>query len=341
MIPKKVSIKDIAEATKLSVSTVSRILSGKAKQFRISEKSQKRVNEAAEALHYIPNQIAVNLQSGKTRTIALIIPSLINPFFSRIASIINAELHLLGYSTLISDSNENTDKERNEIIHIISRNVEGILIAPCGNSTENLQLIKDNSSYVVCIDRYNEEMNIPFVSSDNYHGAYIATQYLIQNGHTRIACIQGVETSTPNKMRIKGFKAAIKAAGIKNYTITGTDYSVQNGYTETLLMLHSDEKPTAIFALSNTISMGCLKALKENHCIIPEEMSIIGFDDHPYMDFLSTPLTCVTQPINDICKIAIRLLFSQLNNQTLNAEQILLKPSITYRQSVKQIYRNT
>jgi len=337
MAHKKVSIKDVAEATKLSVSTVSRVLNGKAKQFRISEKSQKKVIEAAEALNYIPNQIAVNLQSGKTRTIALIIPSLINPFFSRIASIINNELHLLGYSTLISDSNESADIERQEITQIISRNVEGILIAPIGDSIDNLSLIEDNNFHVVSIDRYNDSMNIPFVSSDNYHGAYIATQHLIQNGHTRIACIQGVETSTPNKMRIKGFQAAIKEAGIKDYTIRGTDFSIQNGYTETLLMLHSNEKPTAIFALSNTISMGCLKALNENHYIIPEDMSIIGFDDHPYMDFLSTPLTCVTQPINDICKIAIRLLFCQLNNQPLEAEQILLKPTITYRQSVKQI----
>jgi LacI family transcriptional regulator len=337
MTPKKVSIKDIAEATKLSVSTVSRILNGKAKQFRISEKSQKKVNETAAALNYFPNQIAVNLQSGKTRTIALISPSLSNPFFSRIASIINAELHGLGYSTLISDTNENPDIERNEIIKIISRNVDGILIAPSGDSLDNLQFIEDNCSHVVCIDRYNEDMKIPYVSSDNYHGAYIATQHLIQNGHTRIACIQGVETSTPNKLRIKGFKAAIKEAGIKDYTITGTDFSVQNGYTETLLKLHSNEKPTAIFALSNTISMGCLKALKENHNKIPDDMSIIGFDDHPYMDFLSTPLTCVTQPINDICKIAIRLLLRQINYQTLGADQVLLKPTITFRQSVKQI----
>jgi LacI family transcriptional regulator len=178
-------------ATNLSVTTVSRILNGKAKQFRISEKSQKLVIETAEALNYIPNQIAKYLQSGKTRTIALIIPSLINPFFSRIAGKINAELQHLGYTTLIGDSNENCEIEREEIIQFISSNVEGILIAPCNDSKENLELIKERNIQVVCIDRYTEGLDIPFVSTDNYQGAYKATQHLINNGHTHIACIQG------------------------------------------------------------------------------------------------------------------------------------------------------
>ncbi len=338
---KKSNIKDIAEVTGLSVSTISRVLNGKAKEFRISEKTQKKVIEAAETLNYIPNQIAVNLQSGRTRTIALIIPSLINPFFSRIAGNINAELQQLGYTTLISDSNESCEIEREEIIQIISSNVEGILIAPCGDGQENLELIQERNIQLVCIDRYVSGLDIPFVSTDNYQGAYLATKHLIKNGHTNIVCIQGVETSMPNKLRIEGFKAAMTEAGIKDYCIVGTDFSVQNGYAETLMLLHSNVVPTAIFALSNTISLGCIKALKENNINIPRDMSLISFDDHPYMDFLSTPLTCVAQPIDDICKIAIKLLFNQINNQTnkqtKKADQIFLKPTIIFRDSIQQI----
>jgi LacI family transcriptional regulator len=334
---KKVNIKDIAEATNLSVTTVSRVLNGKADQFRISEQSQKKIIETAEALHYIPNQIAQYLQSGKTRTIALIIPSLINPYFSRIAGKINSELQQLGYTTLISDSNESCEIEREEIIQIISSNVEGILIAPCGDSRENLELIQERNLQVVCIDRYIEGMDIPIVSTDNYQGAYAATQHLIKNGHTRIACIQGVESSMPNKLRIKGFKAAMKEAGIHEYSIVGTAFSVQNGYAETLLLLYGKERPSAIFALSNTISLGSIKALKENNIRIPEDISLITFDDHPYMDFLTTPLTCVAQPIDDICKIAIRLLFDQIDEQGKKANQIFLQPTIHYRDSVKQL----
>jgi LacI family transcriptional regulator len=141
----------------------------------------------------------------------------------------------------------------------------------------------------------------------------------------------------PNKLRIKGFKAAMNEKGIHDYNITGNAFSVQNGYAETLLLLHGKARPTAIFALSNTISLGCIKALKENNVSVPDEISIITFDDHPYLDFLSTPLTCVAQPIDDICKIAIRLLFDQINNQSKDSNQIFLQPTIKYRDSVKQL----
>ena len=223
---RKSNIKDIAKHTSLSITTVSRVLNGKAKQYRISERSQKKIHEAAEELNYIPNQIAVNLQSGRTRTIALIIPSLMNPYFSRAAGLINMELQRLGYSTLISDSNENPEIERAELMQMSSRNVEGIIIAPSGNSPDQLKLIQDRKIPVVCLDRYIDGLDIPFVSTDNFLGAYQATRHFIKKGHTNIACIQGIESSMPNKLRIKGFKAALEEEGIKISYISGNDFQL-------------------------------------------------------------------------------------------------------------------
>jgi LacI family transcriptional regulator len=334
---RKTTITDIAQYTGLSITTVSRVLNGKAKQYRISEKSKKKVLETAEALNYTPNQIAINLQSGRTKTIALIIPSLMNPYFSRIAGMINLELQRMGYATLISDCNENPDIENEELRQMNSRNVEGIIIAPCGKSPDQIKFIQNLKIPVVCLDRYFEGLNIPFVSTDNYKGAYLATKHFIKSGHTSIACIQGVESSTPNKYRIKGFQAALEEAGLKKNSISGYDFSVQNGYTETLLLLHNKVKPTAIFALSNTIALGCIKAMKENNIRIPEDISLIAFDDHPYLEYLSTPLTCVAQPVEDICKIAVRLIFSRINNEESKANQIFLQPSLIFRESVKQL----
>jgi LacI family transcriptional regulator len=334
---RKTNIKDIAKNTSLSISTVSRVLNGKAKQFRISENSQKKILEAAEALNYIPNQIAVNLQSGKTKTIALIVPSLMNPFFSRIAGMINMELQRMGYATLVTDCDENPEIEKQELRQMNSRNVEGIIIAPCDNRPDQLKLIQNLKIPVVCLDRYIEGLDIPFVSTDNYQGAYLAAKHLIKNGHTTIACVQGIESSMPNKHRIKGFKAALKETDIKISSISGSDFSVQNGYTETLLLLQNKVKPTAIFAMSNPIALGCMKALKENNFRIPEDMSLIAFDDHPYLDYLSTPLTCVAQPVNDICKIVVRLLFSRIKNEDIKADQVFLQPSLKLRESVKQL----
>lgn len=337
MTTQKANINDIASRTGLSISTVSRVLNGKAEQFRIGKESQQKIHAVAKELNYVPNQFAANLRSGKSKIVALIVPSLNNPFFADLASTINAEVRRFGYTTMISDSDENTEIEKMELRQLMSRNIEGLIIAPCGNQWEHIKHLHDLGLPIICIDRYFEDLDIPFVSTDNYDGAYNATKHLIENGHSLIACIQGVQQSTPNRLRVKGFIDALENAGIKNYTIAGDDFSVQNGYLETKLLFQQKEKPTAIFTLSNTIAMGCMKALKEMNVRIPDDISLITYDDHPYLDYLATPLSCIAQPVSDISKIAIKFLFSRLNNNEVKIQQVLLKPEMKYKKSIKRI----
>ena len=337
MTKQKVNIKDIATKTGLSISTVSRVLNGKAEQYRIGKKSQQIIIAAAKEFHYVPNQFAANLRTGKSNTIALIVPSLNNPFFADLASTINAEIRKFGYITMISDSDENLENEELELLQMMSRNVEGLIIAPCGNNWEHIKQLHDQGLPIICIDRYFEELDIPFVSTDNYDGAYNATQHLIDNGHSRITCIQGVQHSTPNRLRVKGFIDAMENAGIENYNIVGDEFSAQNGYLETRLLLQQKVRPTAIFTFSNNIAMGCMKALKELNVRIPEDISLITFDDHLYLDYLETPLSCIAQPVSDISKIAIKFLLSRLNNTENKINQILLKPEMKFKKSVKRI----
>lgn len=337
MASQKINITDIAKKAGVSITTVSRVLNGKAEQYRISKKSQDKIRETAKRLNYVPNQFAASLKSGKSNTIALIIPSLSNPFFAGIASEINAEIRNRGYITIIGDSDENNDIENEELLQMQSRNIEGLVIAPCSQDYKNIKRLHDQGLPVVCIDRYFENLDIPYVSTDNYQGAYMATKHLIDQGHTRIACIQGVEESTPNHLRIQGYTDAMLASGLKNYSISGNDFSVQNGYKETKLLLQQKHRPTAIFTLSNTIAMGCMKALKEDDLSIPDDMSLITFDDHPYLDYLATPLTCITQPTREICRIAIKYLFFMLSKKEIQTKQVLLTPELIYRKSVKRI----
>jgi len=337
MTTQKVNINDIAIKTGLSITTVSRVLNGKAKEYRIGKKSQEKIYEAAKELNYRPNQFAANLRSGKSNTIALIIPSLNNPFFAYLTSSLNAEIRKFGYSTMISDSDENLEIEKMELEQMMSWNIDGLIIAPCGYEWNHLKQMHDSGLPIVCIDRYFEDLDIPFVSTDNYDGAYNATKHLIDYGHTSIACIQGVQHSTPNKLRVKGFKDAIEKSGINDYIVTGDDFSLQNGYLETQLLLHQKKIPTAIFALSNTIALGCMKALKEMNIRIPEDISLITFDDHPYLEYLETPLSCIAQPVSDISKIAIKFLFSQISKETNKIKQVLLKPQMKLKKSVRRI----
>ncbi|MGV8096031.1 MAG: LacI family DNA-binding transcriptional regulator [Mangrovibacterium sp.] len=333
----KINITDIAEKTGLSITTVSRVLNGKAEQYRIGKKSQEKIRAVAKELNYVPNQFAANLKSGRSNTIALIVPSLNNPFFAGIASKINLEIRRYGYITIIGDSDENPEIEKMELLQLMSRNIEGLIIVPCGDQWEHIKHLHDHGLPVICIDRYFEDLDIPFVSTDNYDGAYSATKHLIENGHRAIACIQGVQESTPNRLRVKGFRDAMEEAGITDFSVVGDDFSLQNGYLETKLLLQGKHRPTAIFSLSNTIAMGCMKAFREEHIHIPEDISLITFDDHPYLDYLATPLSCIAQPVSDISKIAVKFLFSKLENQEIPTKQVLLKPKIKYKESIKRI----
>ena len=337
MANQKVSIVDIAKTAGVSISTVSRVLNGKAEEFRISKKSEQKVKETARRLNYVPNQFAANLKSGKSNTIALIIPSLSNPFFADIASEINAEIRNRGYITIIGDSDESTDIENEELLQMQSRNIEGLLIVPCSQNWKSIKKLHDRGIPVVCMDRYFEDQDIPYVSTDNYEGAVMATKHLIEQGHTNIACIQGVQHSVPNKLRIQGYQDAMVSSGIKDYHISGDEFSVENGYKETKLLLQLKERPTAIFTLSNNIAMGCMKALREENVNIPEDMSLITFDDHPYLDYLATPLTCITQPTREICRLAVKYLFFMLANKEIKTRQVLLKPELKYRRSIRRI----
>ncbi|WP_372931893.1 LacI family DNA-binding transcriptional regulator [Mariniphaga sediminis] len=334
MATHKVSITDIARKTGLSTTTVSRVLSGKAEEYRIGKKSQQKIKEAAKEMHYVPNHFAANLRTGKSNTIALILPSLSNPFFASIASEINAEIRRFGYITIISDSDENPEIEKMELEQLRARNIEGLVIAPCSDHREHIQELYEEGLPVVCVDRYFEDLDIPYVSTDNYEGAKMATRHLIENGHKVISCIQGVRSSTPNRLRVKGFTETMNNAGLHDYSVVGDDFTVQNGYLETKLLLQQRKRPTALFALSNTIAMGCMKALKEENIRIPDDISLITFDEHPYLDYLATPLSCVAQPVSDISKIAIKFLFAKLDNGDFKPSQVLLKPKIQIKESV-------
>lgn len=337
----KSNIIDIAEQSGFSITTVSRVLNGKADRYRISKATQQKIKSSAEALNYVPNEFARNLRTGRSKTIALIVPSLKNPFFAEIASVVNTEVRKYNYITLIGDSDDNIENEKAEVLHLSSRNLDGMIIAPCGNEWEHLIKLQEQGLPLICIDRYFEDVDLSFVSSDNYEGAFSASMYLIEHGHTSIACIQGVKHSTPNIQRVKGFMDAMAGSGLTSFTVTGDDFSEQNGYLETKLLLRQKKKPTAIFTFSNTIAMGCIKALKEENVKIPEEISLITFDDNPYLDYITPPLTCISQPAENICKIAVKILFSQIIDKEDEFRQIFLKTNLIIKESVKNILTNT
>ncbi len=341
---KAVTIKTISETTNVSLTTVSRVLNGVSKKFRISTATEARVLEAAERLGYTPNQTAINLRLKKSFAIGLVIPSLANPFFSTIASIVNQALHSKGYSVLVTDCNEEEKTEIDSVKNLAARNIDGMIIIPSGKDKRHLEVLYKQRIPVVFIDRYFNELPISYVATDHYDGALKLVNYLIECGHQKIACIQGTHHVLSNMERVRGYKSAMAVNNLPEFYIGGGSFTFEDGYLETKLLLQKQDKPTAILALSDTILLGALKALSEDGFNVPDDISLTTFDNSVYLDYLSCPVTSISQPITDIAQIAIRLLLDKIeakanDSETLpEQEKILIAPTIIHRKSVKKNY---
>jgi len=335
---KKSTIASISETTGFSRSTVSRVLNGKASSCRISKETIEKIQAEAQRSNYAPSLIARSLRTNKTNTIGLIVPSIDNPFFANISSVIVKEAKLNGYTIILADTSENEKNEVEYIDSLTSRKIDGIIVVPCGKSADYLERVNHNGIPVVLIDRYYMETVLSYVSTDNYKGATLAIEYLINNGHKNIACIQGVPTATPVIKRVGGYRDTMEKYGLEGFVnIVGDNFSIQNGYLETRLLINKRNRPTAIFAMSNTIALGVYKAIKESGLSIPKDMSIIGFDNYLYMDYIEPPMTRITQPIDDIGVLAVKTLVNAIEEKNEEISQLLLSPGLLAGESVAKI----
>lgn len=329
---KKDTLLTISEKTGFSISTVSRVLSGKGKKYRISQNTIDYVTEVAKSCNYTPDLIAQSLRTRKTNTIGLTIPSIENPFFSNLSGVIINQLKSRGYNIILSDTMENVDNEVEALNSFVSRNVDGIIAVPVSSSPLYIEQISKMIP-VVLIDRYFEDTTLPYVCTDNYHGAYIATEFLISKGYRRLLAIQGVPASMPSKERLRGFRQAVedyRAEGVQE-TVSGDSFSVESGYSETYSALTSSDRPDAIFAFSNTILLGAIKAIRELELVIPDDVALISFDNNRFLDFFDPVITRVEQPISVIGNLVtdniIRMIESE-ERDAVASSQVLVRPTL-------------
>ncbi len=331
----KSTLIDLSERTGFSVSTISRALNGQAAKYRINHETVAIIKAEAERCGYTPSIIAKSLRTKNTKTIGLIIPCIENPFFAMISSVVISEAKRMGYTIIIFDSTDNEADEQDGIRSLISRKVDGIIAVPCGSDPSKLESVSA-STPVVLIDRYYEDSGLPYVCSDNYTGSCEAVNYLIDNGHRDILCIQGNIHTSPTRHRVKGYLDTMHAAGLDGCTnVCGNSFSIDNGYLETKLALNSTNPPTAIFALSNTILFGAIKAIRESGLRIPQDISVISFDYSTQLDFIDPAITHISQPITNIGTLAIKILMQKISNGSQDAAQIKLPVKLVIKDSVR------
>ena len=334
------TLKSIAEKLSLSESTVSRVLNGHADKYRISSKTEKAVLQLADELQFTPNRLARALRLNKTNTMGLVIPDISNPFFAMIARFVESNANQRGYSVMVCDTKENTAEEKKSLDVLINRQVDGLIVMPVGKQSEHFERIKEVRLPIVLVDRCFSELKLPYVSSDNFQGAYNAVGYLIRHGHKSIGCIQGLRDTMPNNERVNGYRQALvdHKLNVNETLIVGDDFGAENGYVNMQLLLRREPRITAIMALSNLIALGAIRAIREKGFRIPDDISIIGFDEQPYCAYLDPPLTTVAQNENEMGRVAVRLLLDQIEGDNLSsAESFLIPTQFMERESVRQL----
>ncbi|NME70651.1 LacI family DNA-binding transcriptional regulator [Flammeovirga aprica] len=333
----KASLKSIAKDLNISPGTISRVLNGKAKEYRISEATVKRVKAYAQKVGYTPNLVAKSLQASKSFTIGLILPDISNPFFSTMAKHIEQQASAMHYSILLMDSDEQLEKETKALQQLYSRKVDGIILCPVGfEGSHYKEQFKDMGIPVVFVDRYLKGIDVPFVSSNNYKGAYDAVEFLIQKGHKTIGLIQGDQKLLTVNEREKGFKEALQDYNISFNAnlLLGNGFNEENGYVSMLQLLKEKNKPTAILCMSNQICMGVLKAAKELQLNLPQDLSIISFDENPYAEYITPSLTTIKQHNDKMGAKAFNLIYDLIQDQKSEDPSFLIDTEIIERGSI-------
>lgn len=308
---------------------------GNAAKYRICKATEEIIVQEARRCAYTPVALAQKLRSKSTKTIGLLVPSVSNPYFADLASGIITELDRNGYLTIVMDTMENETKMVDNARSLAQRNIDGIIAVPCGDNPVALERINQDVP-VVLVDRFYSTSALPYVTTNNYKGSIEACDALLSRGYKKIVCIQGELSSGPNRERVRGYLDTMKRAGLEEIiSVVGNEFSIQNGYLETKLLLNKRDSFDAIFALSNTIVLGAMKAIREVGLRIPEDIAIISFDDNMYMEYLTPAITRVSQPVGDMAKLAAKILLDRINNPTDNrVSQLKLSPSIIYGASV-------
>jgi LacI family transcriptional regulator len=332
-----VTLHDIARKSGVSVSTVSRILNKKSTKYRISKQTEKLVEKAAKDLDYRPNQLAQGLRLKKSHTIGLVVPDISNPFFASIVRSMQNHAYRTGYSCLVCDTEESLSLEVEHTGLLRNKGVDGLIVMPVGQSCDHLSSLLKYGVPLVIADRAFENLKVDTVVVDNYAGSYEAVSHLVEHGHARIAIIQGLPDTYTATERLRGYEDALTHRGfpLDDRLIVGKDFRQENGYTQTKLLLKLELPPTAIFSTSDLITLGALQAIYEEGLKIPDDISIIAFDDVEGAEYFRCPITVVAQPKEAMGETAVRLLVDQLLAQNkIEPKRVLLKPRLVIRGSV-------
>lgn len=308
------TLKRVAALAGVSIATASRVMADKGGAHRISATTVAAVRAAAKRIGFRHSHLARSLKSGQSALLGVVVPDVANPFFAAIAREVTLAAEAKGYSVLLADSREDDVTEQRLVQQLRDRHIEGLVVCPAGLTQDHLMAAQDDGLALVVVDRGFRDGDLLTVTSDHAQGARALAAVLLKAGHRHIGVLQGRPGTLANDERLSAFKKALAAAGVRlpaSY-VRGEAFSEASGKTAALALLTSQPAITALFALSNQIALGALRAAAELGREVPRDLSLATFDDLPHADFLNPPLTTACQDVPALGRRAADLLLARI-----------------------------
>jgi LacI family transcriptional regulator len=319
------TVLDVAKRAGVAPITVSRVINNSG---YISQKTRERVEAAVEELGYIPNTLARGLRSKRTKTLALIVTDITNPYFTLMARGVEDVAGASNYSVVYCNTDESEAKEVKYANLLAQKQVDGVLLVPSGGNVKTIKFLLSNDITVVALDRRVSGVEIDSVRSDSQDGANRLINLLIGLGHERIAMITGPNDVSTSVDRVAGYHQALIEAGLsENEIVYYGGFNQQSGYEFTKEIMTQSPRPTAIFGANNFITIGIVKALQHLKVIVPGDVSVVGFDDLPESMLVSPFLTVAAQPAYEMGQKAAELLIKRISGELSEGYETLILPA--------------
>jgi LacI family transcriptional regulator len=331
------TIRDVARRAGVAPITVSRVINNSG---YVSERTRQRVEKAIAELKYVPNALAQGLRFNRTNVIALVLSDVTNPFWTTVARGTEDAASEKNYSIILCNTDESVVKQDKYVELLLRRQVDGFLLVPAPDTIDTIRMIQQQKVSLVILDRQLSGVSADIVRGDSEGGAYELTRYLTELGHRRIAILSGPETTSTSTQRVAGYRRALEEAKLKvdPELISYGRFYQDSGYERTKHVLTLSRQPTALFASNNFIAIGVMKALYESGLRIPEDMSVVGFDDLPPGLLVQPFLTVAAQPAYEMGYRATKLLLERIANSGEPLyQEIVLPTQLVIRQSCRSI----
>ena len=337
----RATLKDISRKLNLSISTVSRALNNHP---AISIKTKKLVKRVAKKLDYHPNLLALSLLNKKTNTIGVIVPEITSYFFSSVITGIQDIFRDSGYNVLIGQSEESYDEEVAITENFLKAGIDGLLVSPSSNTKKikHFTRLKKSGIPIVVFDRDCPGLEVDKVLVDDYDGAFQAVDYLVKTGCKKIAHIGGPLNLSTTKHRLKGYLDALKKNNIpivEDYIIHVKGFTHEAGIDPIKKLLNLRPPPDAIFAVNDCIAISAMHMAKILKFKIPDDLSIIGFDDEPHSSYFTPTLSTIWQPVYSMGMLSAKILLNRLNQNNIPIElrHEIFKPELVIRDSSRKL----